>query len=1539
LAIITAEAKDEQNLILSKRALNLLDHGLEVLGGDVDLEAASFDKIFAACSGLEHMNGPSSASKKISPKDSNTTSIVTPSFKSNIGNKDVKGSAASETKKTSNKQAERKMSEQPTPPSTKVLQIFLDLLSPIVGRTVEVASCGRLMSGISSKMSMILRECFLRTQEQHDAKESSTRELFVARLEEFVMHAVCSDHCPPILMSCIKQSIEAGLMSVNAHITHDTESSSGTTVAPVNTIKDASQTPSSSLTVMLRVIERVTTNGATTFVENFASAILQVAEYISINSESQRYAIPTSPVDISNGKFVGGEAYATPTIGILEHHLDSGNGSTGGRKGGSGATNNRNAKSSSASLDSASTHTLILCVRLLGNSSVPYTFSCHRRQLFALLHFLLDSSDNIKLLITVVALLGKWMLYSSDEGCSEELVGRPLTAMEHYSFLLKISVLDGRFSTEMEGQPLHDLLSSLFLRLRQQHHQKERSRRNKIDPTKATLPGLASDDDADHHLHNKDAGNLFSSEEFILAKASSAGLMSSNAAIRMASGPAAVVDEAHILNQQSCLDIFNELLMLDWEGSGGRYWIAALAEHLLLCASQPDHVGIAPFKPHAKDLESRINTLHGQVQDLPCIPALPPYTTAASSNTASVLNANNGNSLQRVHQVFLTCVDQEMSPDDGHKRCLRALANHAHVDLAFSCSLFTCLFESVWKHATGHAVRDALTSSLEVLLTRPYHNQFLQIGRLSCKEGGSHGLPCAPPKTTNAVKALLSAVTTLKPIPFLDIDVLLSLARNYCAWTEVITILETYYSGLDGIGSQVERLGAVSAALSTCFVAIGDTDMSLCIALRTSHSSVAKRAITLDMYGRVDAALSLYQSEMWNDDPSADFEMSLAEMGTWEQRWLEMNKQSCQWEVLSNYCKTVESPLLQVECAWKSRDWASLRQSCTSPKIVALMEEGNPSQYMNEIFLTIADWKSETVENIHAQTSQLCLYQWQLLPKVGTGGNEHLHLFQMMHRLVETRESGQIITEAKTHAKNRTLPILKNLLTAWRERIPNEYDAMSVWDDLFTWRSHVFGAMSERFQWSDPSQLAGLHDRPWTAIQMARVARKQGMKDSSSLFLSKLTDCAMDVSDAFSKLREQIVIYTDSTKEDDLKGGLTMVNTTNVSFFDSEQKSELFRLKALFLNSLGGRAKSNQAFCQSLQICPTYAKSWLSWGDLCSTLAELTERQGAAAAATGTTESSSSSSIERKAIQYMAQAMGCYFEAMTSGASEWARVHIPRCLWMLRKEAKPGLLCQTFDSRSKEMAEWVWLPWIPQLLTALGRAEASSIRPILKRILMRYPQALYFGLRAFYLERRDIERAHRTPGSSSQQNFPAVGYAEDLMSSLRRVHSQLWASLEAILEELIIRFRPSLEEELLNTVNALLHRGTQALEKKDASDSYLSELLANFRKTLSRVGTKFFSAPTANTTDTSGMHDYRAKLASQFSVRYKNQFERDFMSGGLAGDVGVAMTLQTIVHRLGKWRDMLERAVAATPSRVPLHQVSPVLSSLSYEAPDLWAGK
>ena len=447
---------------------------------------------------------------------------------------------------------------------------------------------------------------------------------------------------------------------------------------------------------------------------------------------------------------------------------------------------------------------------------------------------------------------------------------------------------------------------------------------------------------------------------------------------------------------------------------------------------------------------------------------------------------------------------------------------------------------------------------------------------------------------------------------------------------------------------------------------------------------------------------------------------------------------------------------------------------------------------------------------------------------------------------------------------------------------------------------------------------------------------------TSLLLLDKLTgNRAMGVSDAYMKLREQILSYNNIESEIERNAGLNLINTTNLSYFDQSQKGELFRLKAIFLASLGRTLKSSQAYCHSVKICPSLSKSWISWGGLCSTLGTMAERQAQQQIGNNASpekEKESRAETAKKVAQYLAQAMGCYIEAVQISVDEKSRMHLPKCLWMLTRDgASPGVLCQTLENRGTKLPPWVWLPWIPQLLTGLCRIEGRSIKTVMSRVVKAYPQAVYYSLRAFYLERRDVERAKGT--STPGQQMASVAHAEDLMSTLRKSHASLWSSLEAILEELIVKFRPSYEEELLATICALLDRAESLAEKQCVENKVQIEdeeaMFASWYKTLSRIAAKFFRS--SESMPGSNRRDQRLKKTAEFKEKYKLDFERDFRIQSVNDDEKPVeeqkFSLEEYVTKLQHWKEKLEAHVACTPVSLPLIESSPVLAMFSGDAP------
>ncbi|CAM9687794.1 unnamed protein product, partial [Hapterophycus canaliculatus] len=418
-------------------------------------------------------------------------------------------------------------------------------------------------------------------------------------------------------------------------------------------------------------------------------------------------------------------------------------------------------------------------------------------------------------------------------------------------------------------------------------------------------------------------------------------------------------------------------------------------------------------------------------------------------------------------------------------------------------------------------------------------------------------------------------------------------------------------------------------------------------------------------------------------------------------------------------------------------------------------------------------------------------------------------------------------------------PELKATLYTWRERLPNKWDALKDWDDIFCWRTEVFRIITSNFADVDPGLLASLHDTPWTMIKLAHTARKQGLTEVCLNSLGKLYSVAtMDVQDAFNKLREQIIICHKQPREQ--RGGLNMINNTNLEFFNSKQKAELFRLKGVFLTSLGAKQEANNAYSHAVQISGDFAKGWYSWARYCDGIF-----------------------AEQTKVHCAVQAMACYLQAINHN-STGARLMMSRVLWLLSLDDDKSTLGRTLETYGRTLPEWVWIPWIPQLLTSLTRREAQYVTTLVKALSQRYPQSVYYTMRAFLLERREqpdrgissaaadstkLPKAMsvRLPGGGSMvcpagtlkkharqlqageiQVLPppgvdgagpalaptgagAAAIADELMSQLRRAHCALGAEMETILEEIIVHFRPEPGEELHSAVHALLIKCFQVL--------------------------------------------------------------------------------------------------------------------------------
>ena len=78
-----------------------------------------------------------------------------------------------------------------------------------------------------------------------------------------------------------------------------------------------------------------------------------------------------------------------------------------------------------------------------------------------------------------------------------------------------------------------------------------------------------------------------------------------------------------------------------------------------------------------------------------------------------------------------------------------------------------------------------------------------------------------------------------------------------------------------------------------------------------------------------------------------------------------------------------------------------------------------------------------------------------------------------------------------------------------------------------------------------------------------------------------------------------------------------------------------------------------------------------------------------------------------------------------------------------RKDVPGKGVVNVLVHQGNSLPPWVWLPWLGQLIPMLARSEVNAARTILRKVAQVYPQALFFGLKAFMEERRVIDHPTR----------------------------------------------------------------------------------------------------------------------------------------------------------------------------------------------------
>ncbi|EGW30360.1 uncharacterized protein SPAPADRAFT_143045 [Spathaspora passalidarum NRRL Y-27907] len=780
------------------------------------------------------------------------------------------------------------------------------------------------------------------------------------------------------------------------------------------------------------------------------------------------------------------------------------------------------------------------------------------------------------------------------------------------------------------------------------------------------------------------------------------------------------------------------------------------------------------------------------------------------------------------------------------------------------------------------------------------------------------------------------------------------LASNFDAWSQGIHILENVDE--ESINGNAEVREVTQDALAKLYATLKEDDVFYGLWRRRAKYAETISALSYEQIGLWDKAQQLYEAAQIKARSGA-LPYGESEYTLWEDHWILCSEKLQHWDILTDLARHEGFSDLLLECGWRVADWYNDRETLNQT-VKNVMDVPTPRRQVFETFLCLQGFgqEKETLQDLSRlcdEGIQLALRKWHGLPQ--RFNNAHIPLLHTFQQYVEFMEASQVYASlVTTNAQNLDVKSqeLKRVLQVWRERLPNVWDDINIWNDLVTWRQHAFQVINKVYmpfipilQQSNSGGNAnsyayrGFHEIAWVINRFAHVARKHNMPEVCIKELTRIYQLPnIEIQEAFLKLKEQVKCHYQNPNE--INTGLDVISNTNLVYFATQQKAEFFTLKGMFLNKLNQKDEANKAFATSVQIDLNLPKAWAEWGIFNDRRFKENPND----------------------MVYANNAISCYLQAAGLYKNGKTRKLLARILWLISLDDASGTLAQAFENFGGEVPVWYWITFIPQLLTSLSHKEAKLAKSILVRIAKNYPQALHFQLRTtkedFAAQQRQaIEIARQQQAQQQQQqsstaaaaaaattasssntpektenggeqtdgkaessegkspkaqsqppptfkpNIPLsvrqpLEHVEEIMGILKTAYPLLALSLESLVDQINQRFKCTADEDAYRLGVALLNDGVQYLN---------------------RLGNPRDDAKLPPITEANITRFAETVLPKQIRA----EFEKDLVVG--------KPNLETYIIKLRKWRDRLEDKLDRRFSEVNLENLCPHLSEFHHQ--------
>lgn len=841
-----------------------------------------------------------------------------------------------------------------------------------------------------------------------------------------------------------------------------------------------------------------------------------------------------------------------------------------------------------------------------------------------------------------------------------------------------------------------------------------------------------------------------------------------------------------------------------------------------------------------------------------------------------------------------------------------------HTDDTLAYDVWVKLFPLCWSALTKDERLD-LEKGMVTLLTREYHQRQLNL-------------------RPNVVQALLEGAVRARPRFKVPPHVMKFLCKTYDAWYTALIYLEE--AAVDPLIDTPQVRESNLDALVEVYAGLQEDDLFYGTWRRRCKFMETNAALSYEQHGMWDKAQQLWESAQVKARTGV-VPFSQGEYYLWEDHWMICAQKLQQWDILGEFAKHENFSDLLLESAWRNYEaWSGdENRNQLDSMIKSVSDAPTPRRTFFQAFMALLRYNSKQVsraefQHVCDEAIQLSIRKWHQLPRRIT--NAHIPILQNFQQLVELHDAS-VICDSLMGTNERNLDSksqeVKLLLQAWRDRLPNIWDDINAWQDLVTWRQHVFQLVNSTYLplipqggnnvGSNSYAFRGYHETAWIINKFAHVARKHQMPEVCINQLGKIyTLPNIEIQEAFLKLREQAKCHYQNKAE--LNNGLDVINNTNLNYFGAQQKAEFYTLKGMFLAKLQHAEEANEAFGVALYYDLRLPKAWAEWG-------QYSDRKF---------------KENPTNIEAASNAVSCYLEAAGLYKSAKSRKMLSRVLWLLSLDDDEGHIAKAFEDFKGETPVWYWTTFVPQLLGSLEHKEARLTKTILVKIAKAFPQALFYHLRAtreeFLTKKKQFEaqkRQHKLqqdkaeagsrpgtangeasvngssspkpkqePNGDNQTNGTDAAqkeepkkpwdYTDEIMAGLKTAFPLLALSMETMTDQLSKHFKCPPDEDAHRLIVALLNDGL----------AYISRAPLTYAE-----GAKLPSSTEAN---------IARFVTSVLPAHIRKSFEADF--------VQTRPTMYEYIHKLRRWRDKFEQKLDHRQQWAPLESYSHHLSEFKF---------